>query len=167
MENQLNLQDKEYLSERADKLIKKYAYSSSLTGFIPVPMLDIVGLMSVQRVMLYRLSVLYDVPFKKNLTKALLSTLMGSLASGVAAPIASSALKAIPGVGTLVGGTGMATLGCASTYAIGRVFKQHFEEGGTLEDFDPKDVNDQLKAELKKAKSSQKKRACSKKRSLT
>lgn len=152
MENLRDLEDKEHLSDRADKLIKKYAYSSSLTGFIPVPVLDIVGLMSVQRIMLYRMSVLYGVPFKKHLAKALLTTLMGSIASGVAAPIAASVLKAIPGVGTLVGGAGMATLGCASTYAIGRVFKQHFEEGGTLEDFDPKNVTEKLEEELQKGK---------------
>ncbi len=152
MERPRTLQDKEYLSGLADKIIIKYAYSSSLAGFIPIPILDIVGLMSVQRIMLYRMSVLYCVPFKKHLAKALLSTLTGSLVSGAAAPIASSALKAIPGIGTLVGGAGMATLGGASTYAIGRVFKQHFEEGGTLEDFDPKDVKNQLNAELKKGK---------------
>ena len=150
MANLRDLKDKDHLSDRADKLIKKYAYSSILTGFIPVPMLDIVGLMSVQRIMLYRMSVLYGTPFKKHLAKALLSTLTGSLVSGAVAPIASSALKAIPGMGTLVGGSGMATIGGASTYAIGRVFKQHFESGGTLEDFDPKEVNKQLKTELKK-----------------
>jgi uncharacterized protein (DUF697 family) len=154
MENHRDLQGREHLSGQADRLIVKYGYSSSLTGFIPVPMLDIVGLMSVQRIMLYRMSVLYSVPFKKNLAKALLTTLTGSLASGAAAPIAGSALKVIPGVGTLVGGAGMATLGGASTYAIGRVFKQHFEKGGTLEDFDPEKVEDELEAELKKGKES-------------
>jgi hypothetical protein len=46
----------------------------------------------------------------------------------------------------------MATLGGASTYAIGRVFKQHFEKSGTLEDFDPEKVEGELKAELKKGK---------------
>jgi len=152
MENQRNLQDTEYLSGQADRLINKYACSSSLTGFIPVPVLDIVGLMSVQRIMLYRMSVLYGVPFKKHLVKALLATLMGSLASGVAAPLAGSVLKVIPGVGSLVGGAGMATLGGASTYAIGRVFKQHFEQGGTLEDFDPAKVEDELEAELEKGR---------------
>ena len=140
------------MSEQADRLIKKYAYSSSLTGFIPVPMLDIAGLMSVQRIMLYRMSVLYGVPFKKHLAKALSSTLMGSLASGVAAPVAGSALKLIPGIGTLVGGAGMATLGGASTYAIGRVFKKHFEAGGTLENFDPHKVEEELEIELEKGK---------------
>jgi len=153
MENHRDRQDSDHLSEQAGRLIVKYAYSSSLTGFIPVPILDIVGLMSVQRIMLYRMSVLYSVPFKKNLAKALLTTLTGSLASGAAAPIAGSALKVIPGVGALVGGAGMATLGGASTYAIGRVFKHHFEKGGTLEDFDPKKVEDELEAEQKKARS--------------
>lgn len=155
MENHRGLQDREHLSERADCLIVKYAYGSSLTGFIPVPLRDIVGLMSVQRIMLNRMSVLYSVPFKKNLAKALLTTLAGSLASGAAAPIAGSALKVIPGVGALVGGAGMARLGGASTYAIGRVFKQHFEKGGTLEDFDPKEAGDELKAQQEKASSFQ------------
>ena len=114
--------------------------------------------MSVQRLMLYRMSVLNGVPFKKNLAKTLLTTLMGSLASGAAAPIAGSTLKVIPGVGALVGGTGMAALGGASTFAIGRVFKQHFEKGGTLEDFDPRKVEDELEAEQKKARSFQPKK---------
>ena len=48
----------------------------------------------------------------------------------------------------------MATLGGASTYAIGRVIKQHFEKGGTLEAFDPEQVEGELEAELKKGKKS-------------
>lgn len=152
MGNYCKKKDKSHLSAQADKLIKKYAYSSSLAGFIPVPLLDVVGLMSVQRIMLYRMSVLYEVPFQKHLAKALLTTLTGSLASSVAAPIAGSALKVIPGIGSLVGGAGMATVGSASTYAIGKVFKHHFEQGGTLEDFDPNKVEDTLEAELKNGK---------------
>lgn len=152
MDNDLNQKNINHLSNQADKLIKKYAYSSSLTGFIPVPLLDIIGLMSVQRIMLYRMSVLYDIPFQKHLAKALLTTLMGSLASGVAAPIAGSTLKVIPGIGSLIGGAGMATLGGASTFAIGKIFKHHFEQGGTFEDFDPEKVEDDLDVELEKGK---------------
>ncbi|RUM94181.1 MAG: hypothetical protein DSZ28_04570 [Thiothrix sp.] len=51
MDNYRDRQDKEHLSGWAGRFIVKYAYSSSLTGFIPVPMLDIVGLMSIQRIM--------------------------------------------------------------------------------------------------------------------
>jgi hypothetical protein len=34
MESRQDLQDKEHLSGQADRLIVKYAYGSSLTGFI-------------------------------------------------------------------------------------------------------------------------------------
>ena len=50
MESNRNFQSKGNISVQADRLITQYVYSSSLTGFIPVPMLDIVGLMSVQRI---------------------------------------------------------------------------------------------------------------------
>lgn len=141
------------LSRQADKLINKYAFSSSLTGFIPVPMLDTLTLLSVQRTMLYRLCKLYGVPFSLKLAKTLLTSVMGRAAWGVAAPmLAGSALKFIPGVGSLVGGAGMATLGSASTYASGRVFKQHFETGGTLEDMDLEKTKEAFIAELELAK---------------
>ena len=148
MKNNQEFYKKVSLSRQADMLINNYACSSTLAGFIPVPLLDIAGLMSVQRIMLYHLSVLYGVPFKKHVAKALLSTLMGSVASSVAAPVAGSALKLIPGVGSLMGGAGMATLGSTSTYAIGKIFKKHFEKGGTLEDFHPDQMEQQLEREL-------------------
>jgi uncharacterized protein (DUF697 family) len=46
-------------------------------------------------------------------------------------------LKAIPGVGGLIGMVASPALAGASTYALGKVFIQHFESGGTLLDFDP------------------------------
>lgn len=63
-----------------------------------------------------------------------------------------SMLKLIPGVGSLLGGTSMAVLGSASTYAVGKVFQQHFEEGGTLENFNPQQARQQFEAELEKGK---------------
>jgi hypothetical protein len=39
----------------------------------------------------------------------------------------------------------------ASTYAVGRVFIQHFESGGTFLDFDPDKVRAHFEAEFKKA----------------
>ncbi|MBJ6609850.1 MAG: DUF697 domain-containing protein [Candidatus Thiothrix moscowensis] len=131
------MSNRQPLAQRAEQLIKDYAFGSSLTGFIPIPLLDTVGLIGVQRVMLMRLSKLYGVPFSKHLAKAWISTLMTGLAPKAATPLVGSMLKLIPGVGTLAGGATTAALGGASTYAIGKVFQQHFEQGGTLEDFDP------------------------------
>lgn len=141
------IKDMDSLSQQADKIIKKYAFGSSLAGFIPVSILDVIVLVYVQRIMLYRLSKLYGIPFKRNLVRVWITT----LTSGVASE-AGSVLKVFPGVGTLVGGAGMATLGVASTYAVGKVFQKHFEKGGTLEDFDPEKSRNALDAEKEKGK---------------
>lgn len=136
------------LSEQADKLIQDYAFGSSLTGFIPIPMVDTFTLISVQRLMLMQMSKLYGIPFSRHLAKAWLSTLMGGIAPKMATPMVGSFLKLIPGIGTLVGGATTAALGGASTYAVGKVFQQHFENGGTFETFDPKEANAAFSTEL-------------------
>ncbi len=137
---------------KADQLIKKYAFRSSVTGFIPIPLLDTLGLLSVQQSMLYALAKLYSVPYSKARAKTRIAGLTSGLTTRVASPMLGSALKLLPGVGILVGGTSMAVLGSASTYAIGKVFQQHFEVGGDLEDFDPEVAKETFNAEFKKGK---------------
>lgn len=138
--------------EQADRLIKDYAFNSSVTGFIPVPLLDTVALIAVQRLMLLRLSKIYDIPFSKNLAKTLISTLMSGIAPKLTGPAVGSVIKLIPVIGTVVGGATTAALGGASTYAVGKVFQKHFEEGGSLEDFNPEAVKQQLMTEMEVAK---------------
>ncbi len=144
------------LSYKADKLIKKYAFGSSLTGFIPIPLVDMLGLMGAQRVMLIQLSKLYGMSLSKNMAKIWLTTLMGGVASRAVSPIVGGMFKMIPGIGTLIGGASMAALGGAATYAVGKVFQQHFENGGTLENFDPEKAKETFEAKLEKGKSVQK-----------
>jgi hypothetical protein len=43
-------------------------------------------------------------------------------------------------------------LALASTVAVGRVFLQHFEAGGTLLDFDPEKMKSYFEAEFNKAR---------------
>lgn len=145
------------LSQQADKIIKDYAFRSSLTGLIPIPLLDTVGLVGVQRVMLLRLSRLYHVPFKKNLAGISLSTLTSGITTNMATPLVGSMLKLIPGIGTVAGGASVAALSSASTYAVGKVFQQHFENGGTLEDFSPEAAKQEFEEQLVKAKEIEKK----------
>ena len=45
-------------------------------------------------------------------------------------------IKLIPGVGTVIGGVTTSVFNAASTYALGQVFRKHFENGGTFLDFD-------------------------------
>jgi uncharacterized protein (DUF697 family) len=134
-------------SKKAEKLIKKYAFGSGVFGYIPVPVVDALGIMTLQRKMLFHLASVYKVPFSRSLAKDLLKTLAGGIASQTAIPMA---IKMVPGINILFGSTSMAAIGSASTYAVGKVFQQHFEEGGTLEDFDPEEEKEIFKNELKK-----------------
>ena len=50
----------------------------------------------------------------------------------------------------MVGGITVGVFASASTYAVGRVFIQHFASGGTFLDFKPEEVRDFFNAEFKK-----------------
>lgn len=147
-------------SKQADKIIQDFAFRSSLTGLIPIPLLDAVGLIGVQRFMIYRLSQLYGVPFTKNLGKTMVTTSFAGLTSSAVSPVVGKTLlKLVPGVGTAAGAMSMAALGSASTYAVGKVFQQHLEEGGTLKDFNPEASREAYKEALKKGEELAKKKA--------
>ncbi len=128
--------------EEAKKIVRKFMLLSSGVGLIPVPVVDIIGLAALQLRLLYRLVKLYEIPFDKQRAKVLIGALVGTGTPGVATKGFSSLLKAIPGVGSVVGFFSMSLLGGASTYAIGKVFTYHFELGGTLLDFDPESTKE-------------------------
>lgn len=141
-------------AQHADKLIKKYAFGSAASGFVPIPWMDVMTLIYVQRMMLYRLSKLYGIPFSRNFAKSALATLIGGVMPASAAPIAGRLLKMIPGIGTLAGGASMAALGSVTTYAVGKVFQKHFENGGDFQNLDREKMQEQFAEELEKGKHS-------------
>ncbi len=120
--------------ESADMVIRNHVVWSMGAGFIPVPIADFFAVTAVQLDMVRQLCKLYDIDFKETEGKAVITTLTGSSL----ARLGSRALvKLIPGVGSVVGGVTLSVLSGASTYALGEVFKKHFETGGTFLDFDP------------------------------
>lgn len=126
---------------RAESLVRKNIYICSAIGLIPLPAIDLVALTGVQLNMLYQLSRIYDIPFKREAAKSVLAALLGGGGSTALAQSASaSALKSIPILGTIIGGAALPVLAGASTYAVGKVFIQHFESGGTFLTFDPEKV---------------------------
>ncbi|MFK5951757.1 MAG: DUF697 domain-containing protein [Desulfobacterium sp.] len=119
----------------ADSIIRKRVYTSVGTGFIPIPIFDILALTGVQIEMVSKLSNLYGIPFKKDVVKTAISALVGGILPVAAAPLLSSMLKFIPVIGQTTSAIALSATGGASTYALGQVFKQHFESGGTLLNF--------------------------------
>lgn len=119
-------------TQRAEEIVKNHVIISMGAGLVPIPILDIAAVTAVQLDMVKSLAQLYGADYSGDFAKNLLTTLTGS----TLARIGASMIKAIPGIGTLLGGVSMSIMSGASTYAIGRVFIRHFSTGASLFDFD-------------------------------
>jgi uncharacterized protein (DUF697 family) len=129
--------------ESAEALVRKNVYIAAGLSIVPIPLFDMVALSGLQLNMLYRLSKHYEIPFSKDVVKEIVASLVGGLApAAVAQQFSYSFMKAIPLIGAALGGLALPILAGASTYALGKVFIQHFESGGTFLTFDPKAVKE-------------------------
>ena len=119
--------------EESKSVIRQYVMWSMGAGLIPFPLADLFSVGAVQLKMIRQLCKIYEIDFKEKEGKAVIT----SLASSTIAKIgARTAVKLIPGIGTIVGGVTMSVLSGASTYAVGQAFRNHFEKGGTILDID-------------------------------
>ena len=134
--------------DSADSIIKNHMIRSMGAGFIPVPIADLFAVSAIQLDMIRQLCKLYEVDFKQTEGKAVITALTGS---GLAR-LGARAVKFIPGVGSILGGVTMAILSGASSYALGEVFKKHFETGGTFLDFDPERLKKYYNEKFEKGK---------------
>jgi uncharacterized protein (DUF697 family) len=147
------LEEKEMLTAKAKAMVPKYMWWSMGAGLVPFPLLDMAAISGVQLKMLADLAKHYDVEFKDHRGKALVSSLLGAVAPGqLAGGMLGSVVKMVPLVGPILGGVSQPIFAGALTYAIGSVFIQHFETGGTLLDFDPVRMREHFRDEFEKGK---------------
>lgn len=137
--------------EKALAIVKHYTLWSAGAGVVPIPLLDVATMLTLQMLMVRKLAKLYDIPYAEQRSKAAVAGLIGGLNAGY---LGGGALKMIPVLGVL-SFAAMPTINAAISYAVGKVFIQHFESGGTFLDFDPKKVRayfeDQFRAGKLKA----------------
>ena len=120
-------------SQRADAVICDHVAYSMGAAMIPVPIGDVLAITALQVDLVKALATLYEQDFTDRLGKMLVTSLTGTSV----ARLGASAIKGIPGVGTIVGSAAQIILAGASTYAIGHLFKSHFAAGGNLDTFIP------------------------------
>lgn len=143
----------EQRQEKADSIIKDHILLSAAAGVVPSPGFDLVAGFGVQMAMLARLSKLYGVPYSKNVAKGSVMSLLASLGGlGAAGVIGISAIKTIPFVGSAIGMISMPITMGALTYALGKVFSEHFASGGTFLDFNPKSWTGYFKSAFERGK---------------
>lgn len=136
----------------ANSIVRNRMIASVGAGFLPFPVIDLAALTALQLDTVRALSKLYAVSFSKNLGKTAISSLTGALFPVATSPWIGSAVKTIPLFGQLMGAMTMPVVSGASTYALGKVFIQHFESGGTFLTFDPEKVRDYFEEEFEKGK---------------
>lgn len=129
-------------SDKAAKIVRNHMSVAVATGLVPVPLVDLVAISGIQLKMLHSLAALYDQKLSDNQGKAAIASLLASVVPLSLKSSLFSLCKGVPVLGQAVGLLGLSALSGASTYAIGMVFVQHFESGGTLLDFDPQKVQD-------------------------
>lgn len=139
----------------ASRIVKGYIGWTAGAGLIPLPWVDLVAITAIQVKMVADLAALYNVPFSRNIVKSIIAALLGSVIPGGLTKATSSLIKSIPVVGTTVGLFTMPIFASASTYAVGRVFIQHFEAGGNLLSFDVEGMRQHFKAEFEEASASE------------
>jgi len=138
--------------KQAQKTVRNYAMGSMAVGLIPVPLVDIAALTGVQLKMLHKLAGVYEIEFSKELVKSLIGALLGGVIPVTVASPLASLIKIVPGVGQASGTISMVVMGGAGTYAVGSVFVEHFESGGTFLTFDPEKAKEKFKTLVEEGK---------------
>ncbi len=137
-------------TESVNRVLRYHVWTSMGVGLIPVPIADLVALTGVQANLLRVLAKIYHVPFRKGIVRNVISALAGGALPVITAPaVAASVTKTIPVVGQTAGVVTMPIIAGATTYAIGKIFIQHFASGGTFLTFDPEKVKDYYAEMLK------------------
>jgi uncharacterized protein (DUF697 family) len=148
----LELEDDSHKDLVVRNILKSHIIAAISVSLIPVPFFDFAALTATQINMLKNLCEHYSVAFDETNSKALLVNLIGGSLPVLSVAGLSSLSKVIPGIGSFVGSASLSIIAGATTYAVGQIFNMHFLEGGTLEDFNPKQAQELFKQELKKGK---------------
>lgn len=139
--------------EQALATVKRYMWWAGGAGLIPIPWVDLAAVGGVELKMLADVSKVYGVPFERNRGKAAIAALVGFVLPHAGAyGMIGSGIKAVPVLGALAGPPAMALFTAAYTWAVGNVFIQHFESGGTFLDFDPDKVKEHFHAHFEEGR---------------
>ncbi len=143
------MNDNSERSKHAETIIRNHVIWSMGAGLIPVLVADIFAVSALQLDMIRQLCRVYNVNFSETQGKAIVTSLTSST---IARLTAGSIVKLMPVIGSIIGGVTVSVFAGASTYALGQVFKKHFESGGTILDFDPARLKKLYKQQFEKGK---------------
>jgi len=143
MENQNNKSK----SELGNEIIAKSTAKASGLAALPIPILDVAGIIFVQVNMVEKLADLYNIEIE-NKNKLFLSSVASSVITKLISELAGSAAAASK-MDKLFGGSLIkASITGFSTTVMGEIYKKHFSNGGKLETIDSGAVVDYVQHEI-------------------
>lgn len=136
---------------KAKQIVRQYTVWAAGGGLLPMPLVNIATVTGLQVSMLERLSKLYDADYSRSTAQMFVSALTGTTVLSVGYR-ASTALRFVPGIGTVIGGAAMSTLAGASTYAIGQATIKSLETSGDLLHVDIEQAKDTFDEAFKRGR---------------
>ncbi|QCO18352.1 DUF697 domain-containing protein (plasmid) [Azospirillum brasilense] len=143
---------------QAAEIIRKHVLLSAAAGVIPLNFVDTAALAVVQLRLLKELSELHGVDFRGDIGRSAVGTLFATvaptaLAGGLLGSMAfNMALRSVPVIGTVTRLATQPAFNSAFTYALGKVFQQHFASGGTFLTFQPEKVKAYFREKFEEAR---------------
>ena len=130
------LHSKRRLSQ-AHAIVERHATYSAAGGLIPLPIANVASVTAIIVRMVKMLSRLYEVPFERDRTRAIVVGMVGAaMPTGLAAVASSTVQYLVPASG-IIGLAVSSVAAVGSTRSIGLVFIDHFEGSVTLSDYPP------------------------------
>lgn len=105
-----------------DDIVRGHVIWAMGAGLIPLPLFDIAAVTAIQLDALKKLAAEEGIDYSTDGGKQFVTALTG----GTFARLGASLIKAIPGVGSVIGGLSMSAMSAASTYAICQVALTQF-----------------------------------------
>lgn len=134
-------------------IVKEHAALAVAASMVPVPFLEFAAVSAVHLTMIEELTREYGIEFSPQLAKAILATTFsGYAAYHVDAFVTASVAKFIPGLGSFFAMVTLPSIAGGLTYALGRVFIRHFEQGGSLLDFGHRSAQPGFLQELERSR---------------
>ena len=135
-------------NKTVDDIIRTHVIYAMTAGAIPVPVADFVAVSAIQYDLIQKVAEFHKVDYDSNKGKTLASSIAGASVSR----LGSSIVKALPGVGTLLGIASQVIVSGATTYALGKLFDNHFANNGTLDSLNTEKVKAKYKEYVEKGR---------------
>jgi uncharacterized protein (DUF697 family) len=119
---------------KSRQTIRDHALLAAGAMVIPLPFVDMAAEAAIQVRMVRRLAEIHGVDFAEKRARTLVAAAIGGFSAGLAA---GTLLRYASFASYIANFWPSAAASSAITYGIGRLFEQHFEKGGHLDDLSP------------------------------